>query len=143
MVPETSTAAPLVFTADDLAALDKARGWARFIAIVGFIGCGLFGLAMLLSLAVAARAGGAGAGALVGVGGMVGVGFGVAYFAVLLRYASGVAGHARGDGTALARAFWGLKVLWIITVVSYGFSIITTISMTVAQLLGYMPVKPG
>ena len=143
MVPEASTATPLVLTTDDLAALDKARGWARFIAIVGFIGCGLGGLVMVLSLAVSAKAAGAGAGIVVAVTGLVGVGFGVAYFALLLRYASGVAGHARGDSTALARAFWGFKVLWIITVISYGFSIITTLSMTVAQLLGYMPVKPG
>ena len=42
----------------------------------------------------------------------------------------------RGDGSALARGFSGLKLLWIVTVVFYGLSILLSIGMSAARLLG-------
>jgi hypothetical protein len=142
MFPTPPPAGTLALTADDLEALDKARGWARFMAIVGFIGCGLFGILMLVSLVamLALPTGGAAPAAGLGVVTLFGVGFGLVYSGLLMRYASGVAKHVSGDSTALARAFSALKILWVITVVSYSFSIIVTLIMTVAQMLGLTPV---
>jgi hypothetical protein len=77
-----------------------------------------------------------------GVVTLFGVGFWLAYAGLVMRYASGVAKHVTGDGTALARAFWSLKVLWIISVVSYALSILFTIGMMVAQMLGLTPATP-
>jgi hypothetical protein len=141
MLPTSAPAAPVALTDRDLQALASARAWARFMAIVGFIGCGLFGLIMVLALAATMVKRSYGPTFALGAGTLVGVGFGIAYFALLLRYASGVAAHARGDTAGLARAFWGLKVLWIITVISYCFSIVMTVVMTAGQLLGFTP--PG
>ena len=142
MFPTPPPAGTLALTADDLEALDKARGWARFMAIVGFIGCGLFGILMLVSLVamLALPTGGAAPAAGLGVVTLFGVGFGLVYSGLLMRYASGVAKHVSGDSTALARAFSALKILWVITVVSYSFSIVVTLIMMVAQMLGLTPV---
>ena len=145
MFPTPPPPGTLALTADDLEALDKARGWARFMAIVGFIGCGLFGLLMLVSLvAMLALPRAATVGPAVGLGAVTlfGVGFGLVYSGLLMKYASGVAKHVGGDSTALARAFSAVKILWIITVVSYSLSIVITLIMMVAQMLGLTPATP-
>jgi hypothetical protein len=144
MFPTPPPPGTLALTADDLEALDKARGWARFMAIVGFIGCGLFGILMLVSLVAMLALPTAGAAPAAGLGAVTlfGVGFGVVYSGLLMRYASGVAKHVSGDSTALARAFSAVKILWIITVVSYSLSIVITLIMMVAQMLGLTPVAP-
>ena len=80
--------------------------------------------------------------AAMGVVTLFGVGFWLVYAGLVMRYASGVAKHVTGDSTALARAFSALKILWIITVVSYSLSIVVTLIMMVAQLLGLTPATP-
>jgi hypothetical protein len=144
MFPTPPPPGTLALTVDDLEALDRARGWARFMAIVGFIGCGLFGILMLVSLVAMLALPTAGAAPAAGLGAVTlfGVGFGLVYSGLLMRYASGVAKHVSGDSTALARAFSAVKILWIITVVSYSLSIIITLIMMVAQMLGLTPVTP-
>jgi hypothetical protein len=144
MFPTPPLPGTLALTADDLEALDKARGWARFMAIVGFIGCGLFGILMLVSLVamLVLPTGGAAPAAGMGAVTLFGVGFGLVYSGLLMRYASGVAKHVSGDSTALARAFSAVKILWVITVVSYSLSIVITLIMMVAQMLGLTPVTP-
>jgi hypothetical protein len=145
MFPTPLPPGTLALTADDLEALDKARSWARFMAIVGFIGCGLFGILMLVSLvAVLALPSATSMAPALGLGALTlfGVGFGLVYSGLLMKYASGVAKHVSGDSTALARAFSAVKLLWIITVVSYSLSILFTIGMMVAQMLGLTPATP-
>jgi hypothetical protein len=144
MFPTPPPPGTLALTVDDLEALDKARGWARFMAIVGFIGCGLFGILMLVSLVAMLALPTAGAAPAAGMGTVMlfGVGFGLVYSGLLMKYASGVAKHVSGDSTALARAFSAVKILWIITVVSYSLSIVITLVMVAAQMLGLSPVTP-
>jgi hypothetical protein len=68
---------------------------------------------------------------------LVAVGYFGTYSWLVMRYASGVRAHAHGDGEALARAFWGLKVLWILTVVIYCLSL----AFSLVQATGL--IKPG
>jgi hypothetical protein len=138
MLPTTPPDAPVALTVTDLDNLDKARRWARFMAIVGFIGSGLLGILMaVMVLAMMALPGARAPGAAAGlVYFVVGLGIWLLYSGLLLRYASGVAAHVRGEGSALARGFSGLKLLWIVTVVIYGLSILFSIGMSAARLLG-------
>jgi hypothetical protein len=138
MMPSSPPDAPLALTVTDLDNLDKARRWAKFMAIAGFIGSGLLGILMaLLLLAMMTLPGARAPGAAAGLAYfLVGLGIWLVYSGLLLRYASGVAAHVRGEGAALARGFSGLKVLWIVTVVIYGLSILFSIGMSAARLLG-------
>lgn len=144
MLPTTAPATPLALTTDDLAALDKARGWARFVGIIGFIGCGLMAVMALAAVAsLAALPEGPGARPLTGAGFvavvmLVLIGYVATHSWLVMRYASGVRAHTHGDGAALARAFWSLKVLWILTVVTYGL----TILFTAIRMLGLVD-PPG
>ena len=137
MLPLNPPAAPLMLTAEDLANLDKARRWARFMAIVGFIGCGLVALLMLLvAMAMTAVPGARGPAAAGLAVFLVSLGVWLVYSGLFLRYALGVAAHARGDGPALARGFSALKLMWIISVVVYALSLLFSIGMSIARLLG-------
>jgi hypothetical protein len=137
MLPTSPTDAPAALTVTDLDNLDKARRWARFMAIVGFIGSGLLGILVALLVLAMMSLPGARAPVAAGVAYLlIGLGIWLVYSGLQLRYASGVAAHVRGDGSALARGFSGLKLLWIVTVVIYGLSILFSVGMSAARLLG-------
>jgi hypothetical protein len=145
MLPTPTPATPLALTTEDMAALDKARGWARFVGIIGFIVCGLMAVMGLISVvAVAMLPGGPDArpaagmtAGVVAVAMLIAVGYFATYSWLAMRYAGGVRAHAHGDGEALTRAFWGLKVMWILLVVTYILSLL----FTVALVSGL--IKPG
>jgi hypothetical protein len=119
----------------DLTALARAAFWARLIAVLGLIWCGLVALVAVVIVLIPRSIPGMGR-IPIALAVIVGTALAVAYLRLLLRYAAGLRAHAAGDTGALAGAFRALKTFWICTVLFYVLSTVASVAMTILQLLG-------
>jgi hypothetical protein len=132
--PGDTPNAPLVIGEADRQVLAKARWWAMFNAITGVIVVGLGALACI-GVLVFMDALGTSQRILLALATAVGVVLLGAYQALLFRYSSGIARFNRGDSSALQRAFWNLKVVWIVVVVSAALGALGSVVSTVTPWL--------
>jgi hypothetical protein len=138
----TSTAAPstvappLVLSDAAVEHLGKARFWARFVSVFGFIYAGLMALAgvalvvfplpaerqpVLLVLVAIVYA-------LVGLL--------VLSSALFWTYAGRLAAFGRGQARALVTAFRSLRHIWIMLAISYGLSLLASAAMVLIKIVG-------
>jgi hypothetical protein len=129
----------------DLRNLQRSRGWARFLAVLGFlatVACALGGVAMAVASRTLAVPGGAaiGVGAAAMVVGAIAMGF---YGVFTWRYASAVAALQGRQGPALVSAFRNLRYLWTFHVILSGLGLLFTLGSIVATWMGWMPSSAG
>jgi hypothetical protein len=130
----------------DLRNLQRSRPWARFLAVMGFLGTAALALGGL-GVAVATRT--LPGAAAAGMSGWTAIGMVVAaivsgmYGVVTWRYASAVREAVdRGQTSALVVAFRNVRFLWVFSAVIYALTVLFTVGSIVATWLGLMP-RPG
>jgi len=126
---ETPASPPAALFEDEIAQLRSASGWARFIAVAGFIVASVFGLALGLVVAASDQMGITSIVILMWIFGVVFIG---ATAQQLFAYSRGVRSFLAGDGPALPRAFRNLRHVFALTCLYMAL----TVAMEGLRLLG-------
>jgi hypothetical protein len=126
---ETPESRPAELFEEEIGQLRSASGWARFIAVAGFIVAGVFGLALGLGAAASDQLGITSTVILMWIVGVVFIG---AAAQQLFGYSRNVRSFLAGDGPALPRAFRSLRHVFALTCLY----MVLTVAMEGLRLLG-------
>jgi hypothetical protein len=124
---------PLVLSEEATRHLGRARGWAQFVAVVGFVFAGLLGLGLVAS---AIRAPGGGKMVFVAVTFAVLGGACALLAALAWGYAKGLVAFGAGDRGGLVAAFQSLRQLWVALAICQGLALLAGVGSLLLRARG-------